>query len=152
MGPTWVLSAPDGPHVGPMNLAIRVEFNNHISKSSQRRSVVTHVFWRKQSKVSTCRFIISHTTQSSAGIMVLCINKLLHPCQQTWSNKSILYGAVLRCVKHLINMLELPHKIKQHPGLTPRGWKDRGRGSMSLTSQSFIFMSYTDVIYRDVYI
>ena len=24
MGPTWVLSAPDEPHVGPMNLAIRV--------------------------------------------------------------------------------------------------------------------------------
>ena len=24
MGPTWGLSAPDGPHVGPMNLAIRV--------------------------------------------------------------------------------------------------------------------------------
>ena len=23
MGPTWVLSAPVGPHVGPMNLAIR---------------------------------------------------------------------------------------------------------------------------------
>ena len=22
MGSTWVLSAPDGPHVGPMNLAI----------------------------------------------------------------------------------------------------------------------------------
>ena len=24
MGPTWVLSTPNGPHVGPMNLAIRV--------------------------------------------------------------------------------------------------------------------------------
>ena len=24
MEPTWVLSAPDGPHVGPMNLAIKV--------------------------------------------------------------------------------------------------------------------------------
>ena len=24
MGPTWVLLAPDGPHIGPMNLAIRV--------------------------------------------------------------------------------------------------------------------------------
>ena len=24
MGPTWVLSAPDGPQVGPTNLAIRV--------------------------------------------------------------------------------------------------------------------------------
>ena len=23
MGPIWVLSAPDGPHVGPMNLAIK---------------------------------------------------------------------------------------------------------------------------------
>ena len=23
MGPTWVLSAPDGPHVGPMNLVIK---------------------------------------------------------------------------------------------------------------------------------
>ena len=27
MGPTWVLSAPGGPHVGPMNLAIRVCIN-----------------------------------------------------------------------------------------------------------------------------
>ena len=24
MGPIWVLSAPGGPHVGPMNLAVRV--------------------------------------------------------------------------------------------------------------------------------
>ena len=24
MGPTWALSAPDGPHAGPMNLAFRV--------------------------------------------------------------------------------------------------------------------------------
>ena len=28
MGPTWVLSAPDGPHIGPMNLAIRVAHLN----------------------------------------------------------------------------------------------------------------------------
>ena len=24
MGPTWVMSAPDGPHAGPMILAIRL--------------------------------------------------------------------------------------------------------------------------------
>ena len=24
MGPIWVLSAPDGPDIGPMNIAIRV--------------------------------------------------------------------------------------------------------------------------------
>ena len=28
MGPTWVLPAPDGPHRGPMNLAIRVYVMN----------------------------------------------------------------------------------------------------------------------------
>ena len=31
MGPNWVLSAPDGPHVGPMNLAIRVAFNTIVA-------------------------------------------------------------------------------------------------------------------------
>ena len=38
MGPTWVLSAPDGSHVGPMNLAIRdmtipVQFFSHLTSS-----------------------------------------------------------------------------------------------------------------------
>ena len=31
MGPTWDLSAPDGPHVGPMNLAIRGQLQVHES-------------------------------------------------------------------------------------------------------------------------
>ena len=31
MGPTWVLSAPDGPHVGLMNLAIRIKCNHQWS-------------------------------------------------------------------------------------------------------------------------
>ena len=26
MGPIWILSAPDGPHVGPMNLGIWDDF------------------------------------------------------------------------------------------------------------------------------
>ena len=31
MGPTWVLSAPDGPHVGSMTLTIRkYDLNNHV--------------------------------------------------------------------------------------------------------------------------
>ena len=33
MGPTWVLSPPDGPHVGPMNLAIRgyyIRYNRYV--------------------------------------------------------------------------------------------------------------------------
>ena len=34
MGPTWVLSAPDGPHVGPMNHAIRECFSSRECLSS----------------------------------------------------------------------------------------------------------------------
>ena len=33
MGTTWVLSAPDGPHVGPMNLAIRDTWHSDIPSS-----------------------------------------------------------------------------------------------------------------------
>ena len=32
MGPTWVLSVPDGPHVGPMNVAISVSIVNTLKK------------------------------------------------------------------------------------------------------------------------
>ena len=34
MGPTWVLSAPDGPHVGPMNLAISDALLKHVQEDS----------------------------------------------------------------------------------------------------------------------
>ena len=42
MGPTWVLSAPDGPYIGPMNLAIReaitwgsVDLYHHMASLGQ---------------------------------------------------------------------------------------------------------------------
>ena len=38
MGPTWVLSVPGGPHVGPMNLAIRggtpMMWENHMASNT----------------------------------------------------------------------------------------------------------------------
>ena len=36
MGPTWVLSAPDGPHVGPMSLAINVVIQEYGGLSTRR--------------------------------------------------------------------------------------------------------------------
>ena len=36
MGPTWVLSAPDGPHVGPMSLAIKVLAQETINNNAMR--------------------------------------------------------------------------------------------------------------------
>ena len=35
MGPTWVLSSPGGPHVGPMNLAIWVYYRAEIISISR---------------------------------------------------------------------------------------------------------------------
>ena len=34
-GPTWILSAPDGPHVGPMNLAVRGLFCGTLNSVTQ---------------------------------------------------------------------------------------------------------------------
>ena len=33
MGPTWVMSAPDGPHVGPMNFVIRGHFQIFLNEN-----------------------------------------------------------------------------------------------------------------------
>ena len=43
MVPNWVLSAPDGPHVGPMNLVIRVERFPGISRLWNKSSGSTNV-------------------------------------------------------------------------------------------------------------
>ena len=35
MGPTWVLSAPDGPHVGPMNLVTREHLSHWLGANPE---------------------------------------------------------------------------------------------------------------------
>ena len=41
MGPTWVLSAPDGPHVGPMNLAIGYSYQTWSKTGLLMRRLTT---------------------------------------------------------------------------------------------------------------
>ena len=49
MGPTWVLSAPDGPHVGPMNLAMRVYTHEKIIHLPDPDGTVVQVLtWKKE--------------------------------------------------------------------------------------------------------
>ena len=52
MGPTWVLSAPGGPHVGPMSLPIRVDTKGNMGpyiSLNRRQAIVTFdvglVYW-----------------------------------------------------------------------------------------------------------
>ena len=49
IGPTWVLSAPDGPHVGPMNLAIREVYWNIYT--SPGFFVITHRSLKKMADI-----------------------------------------------------------------------------------------------------
>ena len=55
MGPTWVLSAPDGLHVGPMNLAIRdiSDWCIPLKKASNVESVIiSWCRWRSMQKTA----------------------------------------------------------------------------------------------------
>ena len=61
MGPIWALSAPDGPHVGPMNFAIRdglywagstVQANEKLcvlENKSNKFSIIACRFWPERS-------------------------------------------------------------------------------------------------------
>ena len=50
MAPTWVLSAPDGPHVGPMNLAIRVHLDSWVCHTEDNKSEPINLCVDMQSK------------------------------------------------------------------------------------------------------
>ena len=56
MGPTWVLSAPDGPHVGPMNVAIRVFYTDTLLGCCIGIGAIT---WHDSSHDKTPRYRIS---------------------------------------------------------------------------------------------
>ena len=63
MGPSWVLSAPDGPHFGPTNLAIRVLTS--ITKSSWGP-----FYWHG---------LILSPAQISNQSIIMCRMKIIYP-------------------------------------------------------------------------
>ena len=80
MGPTWVLSAPDGPHVGPINLAMRgyipfMALAGMISCLSIKKQPASHSTWRhlrgssKQlhAMIRLCAWKIVDSTKKSVG-------------------------------------------------------------------------------------
>ena len=61
MGPTWVLSSPDGPHGGPMNFAIRA----YPSKSELYQCQWVMVEWNvKMTESKTWPLFLSSAVQS----------------------------------------------------------------------------------------
>ena len=80
MGPTWVLLAPDGPHVGPMNLAIwdRVSLSNweKIDCVITASHYISGTVWSIMTEIYFChRLVISiyfDAHQSSITTAVFC--------------------------------------------------------------------------------
>ena len=65
MGPTWVLPAPDGPHAGPMNLAIRVsaeELAQWSIYSSITRVIISSLitYWSLVYYIHVCACELDH--------------------------------------------------------------------------------------------
>ena len=58
MGPTWVQSAPDGHHVGPMNLAIEMYDNDNDNENE----IMCTVKVEQKSKTNNqqCKYMIHH--------------------------------------------------------------------------------------------
>ena len=63
MGPNWVLSAPDGPHVGPMNLAIRVGLRYLLSTGSNNTGLAMII-------VGPTQFLAHHHASPLANVVL----------------------------------------------------------------------------------
>ena len=59
MGPTWVLSDPDGPHVGPMNLAIREDMLA-LCYTAVLTCVRVLLQWNSTSVYTSCTYSTYH--------------------------------------------------------------------------------------------
>ena len=55
MGPTWVLSAPCGPHVGPINLAVRVNILFYARLISMNNWIF--LYWYLSTLTCSCAFV-----------------------------------------------------------------------------------------------
>ena len=76
MGPTWVLSTPEGPHVGPMNLAIRGDCY-HVTpvcrlKTSRGDKTVSEVIPSNIEGITTSGKIVLRDVQPDHQIYVCC--------------------------------------------------------------------------------
>ena len=95
MGPTWVLSAPDGPHVGPMNLAIWVYLINDYITTWKHFRITGHLCGDlRHSDVNT--MFVNYPYQLIASNTTTC------PCVNVWHKFCItIYIDTNPCMIHI---------------------------------------------------
>ena len=117
MGPTWVLSAPDGPHVGSRNLVIRVSIISdrvsHVSPPTTYPYLLfhIHVSAEKQNRIYYIGFRYAHL--------------YVHPFKQNIKGKHIFYilhiqQALQTCVNKCLCTLKRHHQVIHDDTITSR--------------------------------
>ena len=82
MGPTWVLSAPDEPHVGPMNLAISVSPQlSWLLYNPPSQQPLTQVYWHYNTYLQLS-FFHPPGTQFASVLAILIV--LGRPTGRLW--------------------------------------------------------------------
>ena len=107
MGPTWVLSSPDGPHVGPMNLAIRVAY-----LSEQTMGCLLWV-WSRLMFCCCCCSAVCNSVQCQYNIVNFLQNpqnrhSIARPRGRDMGVSFVSYGRAMECllwVQSLISIL-----------------------------------------------
>ena len=73
IGPTWVLSAPGGPHVGPTNFVIREHFVCAVDSALSTTAQLHHY--------------VNHSAQSKR--VVISLVQWLYPDSQCWDHQRL---------------------------------------------------------------
>ena len=102
MGSTWVLSAPDGPNIGPMNLAIRDAhpYLCHQNVSLGHNGLKDKYLSMRHRLILVCRRIVLYRTKYFASVCAGCeeanwiislmSESLVHSLDIMWSDGSTL--------------------------------------------------------------
>ena len=105
MGPTWVLSAPGGPHVGPMNLAISVDYENGnyddviMGAIASQITILTSVY-------STFSFRRRSQKTSKLRVTGLCVGN----SPGTGEFSAQMASNAVDAIPHLVNLVNPPHR------------------------------------------
>ena len=95
MGPIWVLSAPDGSHVGPRNLAIRVAVCRQAISNLAYTAVYIHSF------LPHCGHV-----PDSCFVLVIISYICMHRCEELpWLNKHHLRVLVKLSLRSYLSLL-----------------------------------------------
>ena len=145
MGPRWVLSAPDGPHVGPMNLAIRVhslQARHTCNRNSPSKLSLYIIFTDGYSTPRVMVYFCYKLDNGSESVMRS--RHLIHNTNLLWCNhRDRIYNLTKTLSGTYIRVVEWPSDIKWAvyyivPG-QPASWCKPNR--LSSRSMSLIYES-----------